>query len=82
MRGIIMINRRIIFLSIMSFICIPMFAIQGNIDRIIRAAKTGDLATIQTLDPDGANQAITNGEEWKELGVTPLFIAAIMVNSL
>ena len=68
-----MFNRRIIFLTIMSATFVPMFSMQDNLDRIAQAAKMGDLATIQALDPDGTNPAITNGEE---LGHTPLYVAA------
>ena len=74
MRRIIMFNHRIIFLTIIGATFVPMFSMKGNLDRIIQAAKTGDLTTIQTLDPDGTNQAITNGEE---SGLTPLYSAAL-----
>ena len=73
MRGIIMFTHRIIFLTIMSSISVPIFSMQRNVDCIVQAAETGNLATIQTLDPDGANQAITTG---KSLGWTPLCIAS------
>ena len=69
-----MFNHRIIFLTIMSATFVPMFSMQGNLDRIVQAAETGDLSTIQTLDPDGTNQVIIYGFRYN--GETPLYIAA------
>ena len=59
-----------------------MHSMQDKLDPIVKAAETGDLATIQTLDPDGINSVITQSEEWQELGATPLFALPIMVTSL
>ena len=68
-----MMSFRTFVLTIMGTCTLSMFSMQGNLDRIAQAAKTGDLATIQSLDPDGTNQAITTGDQ---LGITPLYMGA------
>ena len=70
---IIMMSFRTFALTIMGTCTISMFSMQDYLNRIVQAAKTGDLATIRSLDPDRTNEAITTGDE---LGLTPLYIAA------
>ena len=67
-----MFNHRVIFLSIMSALFVPLFSMQYNLERIVQAAKTGDLATIQALDPQGTNPVITTGQY---CDCTPVHIA-------
>ena len=70
-----MFKQCIIFLTVMIAHFVPMFSMQDNFDRIVQAAKTGDLATIQALDPDGTNPAITIAGP--NFGWTPLNLAAV-----
>ena len=68
-----MFNRRIIFLTIISTISVPMFSMQDNLERLMLAAKNGDLQTIKTLDPHGEIPAMPSGPD---AGLSLLCVAA------
>ena len=51
-----MINYRVLLLAIIGTISLPVFSMQDNLERLVQAAKNGDLQTIKTLDPQGKIQ--------------------------